>query len=55
MDADHIVVLDHGRIVEQGRHAELLAAGAAYARLWAHQQQAQSPLPAGSKPGESNT
>src|SRR6185436_5650642 len=32
-DADQIVVLDHGRIVESGRHAELIDAGGRYATL----------------------
>ncbi|PXY21048.1 ABC transporter ATP-binding protein [Prauserella muralis] len=32
--AEEIVVLDHGRVVERGSHAELLAAEGHYARLW---------------------
>ena len=34
---DRLVVLDAGRIVEQGTHDELLRAGGAYAMLWRHQ------------------
>ncbi|MEM8535402.1 MAG: ABC transporter ATP-binding protein [Chloroflexota bacterium] len=42
VDVDQIVVLDQGRVVECGRHAELAAANGIYARLWASYQQAQN-------------
>jgi ATP-binding cassette subfamily B multidrug efflux pump len=34
---DRLVVMDAGRVVEEGDHASLLARGGLYARLWAHQ------------------
>ena len=34
---DRLIVLDHGQIVEQGSHAELLAQNGLYAKLWQHQ------------------
>lgn len=37
VEADEIIVLDDGRIIEQGTHAELLQRGGAYARMWNHQ------------------
>ncbi len=38
VDAHRIIVLVHGTIVEQGSHAELLAAGGVYASMWAAQE-----------------
>lgn len=42
MGADQIVVMDAGRVVEQGRHSELLTRGAWYARAFASQQGSNS-------------
>ncbi|MFZ9373684.1 MAG: ABCB family ABC transporter ATP-binding protein/permease [Burkholderiaceae bacterium] len=38
VDAHEILVMDSGRIVERGTHAQLLAAGGRYAQMWALQQ-----------------
>lgn len=40
VDADEILVLDHGQIVERGRHAELVARGGQYASMWNKQKEA---------------
>ena len=40
IDADEIIVLDSGRIVERGRHAQLLALDGFYAAMWRRQQEA---------------
>jgi ATP-binding cassette, subfamily B, heavy metal transporter len=40
VEADEILVLDNGRIVERGHHRELLARGRVYAAMWARQQEA---------------
>ena len=41
VDADEILVLDDGRIVERGRHAQLLALDGHYADMWARQQEVE--------------
>jgi ATP-binding cassette subfamily B protein len=41
VDAHEILVMEGGRIVERGPHAELLARGGAYARMWSLQQSAE--------------
>jgi ATP-binding cassette subfamily B protein len=42
MDANQILVMDAGRIVERGTHRELLARAGAYAEMWALQQQEEA-------------
>ncbi|AEJ02228.1 ABC transporter related protein [Nitrosomonas sp. Is79A3] len=38
-DADQILVMDHGRIIERGSHPQLLASNGSYAHMWELQQQ----------------
>jgi len=45
MDADQILVMDQGRIVERGSHNELIARGGMYAHLWQLQQQEEQEPP----------
>lgn len=42
VDADNIVVLDHGELVEQGNHSDLLSQGGHYASLWQAQQKVEN-------------
>jgi ATP-binding cassette subfamily B protein len=49
MHADEILVLENGRVVERGRHADLLAQGGQYAIMWRRQLESDDralPLPA---------
>jgi ABC-type transport system involved in Fe-S cluster assembly fused permease/ATPase subunit len=39
MNADEVLVMEGGRVIERGTHSELLAAGGAYARMWLLQQE----------------
>jgi ATP-binding cassette subfamily B protein len=50
MDADQILVLDQGRVVERGSHAALLAAGGHYAAMWRLQQEQRDQTPATAAP-----
>lgn len=43
VDADQILVMEQGRIIERGTHSELLTADRVYAKMWALQQQEQRP------------
>src|SRR6185437_3405755 len=40
VDADEILVLDHGEIIERGRHSQLLALNGHYASMWNKQKEA---------------
>jgi len=42
IDADKILVLENGQIIEQGKHSALLAQQGRYAQMWAMQQQEES-------------
>jgi ABC-type uncharacterized transport system ATPase subunit len=43
MHANQIIMLEHGRIVEQGTHAELVKLGGRYAHLWRLQTDQKEP------------
>ena len=45
IDADQILVMDKGRIVEQGTHQELLTKNRIYAQLWEIQQREEETIP----------
>ena len=51
-DAQQILVMDHGRIIERGTHGQLLAAQGAYAQMWERQQARQQEVtdPIGAEP-----
>lgn len=52
MNADQILVMDAGRIVERGRHADLLAADGYYAKMWQLQQEERDSAKSQREPDE---
>jgi len=52
IDADEILVLEDGRVVERGNHVHLLTMGGTYAAMWARQQEAQEARVALERAGE---
>ena len=52
VDADEILVLDQGKIIERGTHADLLAQAGTYATMWHRQQEADEALEVLERAGE---
>ncbi len=52
VDADQILVMDQGQIIERGTHRELLVRSGAYARMWTLQQEQEAKTAIESLPGE---
>jgi ABC-type transport system involved in Fe-S cluster assembly fused permease/ATPase subunit len=46
VDADQILVMDHGGIAERGTHSELLMQGGMYAQMWNLQKRVEQDPPA---------
>ena len=47
VDADEILVIEKGRVVERGSHVNLLAANGVYSRMWRLQQDEERRMPSG--------